>query len=122
MVPLIAGKAYPTSKSKHGSIPGAASANARPLDDWRNENRLVAGSSRRPGFAACLYYGDSPAATRRVVLHVIESIEQLLPDHPQIGTGHTRNFSFPDHPTLFQRTTIQILRIYLGARHWPDRL
>ena len=56
-VPLIAGKAYPTSRSKHGSIPGAASANARPLDDWRNENRLVAGSCRRPSFAACLYCG-----------------------------------------------------------------
>src|SRR5258706_15157526 len=57
MASLDQGKAYRTSRSKRGSIPGAASANARPLDDRRNEDRLVAGGYRRPGFAACLYCG-----------------------------------------------------------------
>jgi toxin ParE1/3/4 len=28
---------------------------------------------------------DSPAAARRVVLHIIQNIEQLLPDNPNIG-------------------------------------
>jgi toxin ParE1/3/4 len=28
---------------------------------------------------------DNPAAARRVVLHPIQHVEQLLPDNPQIG-------------------------------------
>jgi toxin ParE1/3/4 len=28
---------------------------------------------------------DDPAAARRVVLHIIRNVEQLLPDNPQIG-------------------------------------
>lgn len=151
---LITGKAYCTSRSKRGSIPGTARANARPLDDRRNEDRLVAGGYRRPGFAACLYCGrqsccrpqaiafricesfpllgfvpicllmrlpgnrienkaeskwvrspcvpnrprpervieigcssicDSPAAARRTVQNIVDSIEQLLSDNPPIG-------------------------------------
>ena len=73
---------------------------------------------------------DNPAATRHVVLLVIESIEQLLPDNPQIGRAGrvpgTRELGIPRSPYIvpyrFQRTTIQILRLYLGARRWPDRL
>ena len=73
---------------------------------------------------------DNPAAARRVVLHVLESIEQLLPDNPQIGragrVSGTRELVIPRTPYIvpyrFQRTTIQILRVYHGARRWPDRL
>jgi toxin ParE1/3/4 len=73
---------------------------------------------------------DNPAAARRVVLHVLESIEQLLPDNPQIGragrVSGTRELVIPRTPYIvpyrFQRTTIQILRVYHGARGWPDRL
>ena len=56
-VHLIAGKASRTNRSKHGSIPGAASASGPLPNDRRNEHRLVAGSDRRPGFSACLYCG-----------------------------------------------------------------
>jgi toxin ParE1/3/4 len=73
---------------------------------------------------------DNPAAARRVVLHVLESIEQLLPDNPQIGragrVSGTRELVIPRTPYIvpyrFQRTTIQILGVYHGARRWPDRL
>ncbi len=73
---------------------------------------------------------DDPAAARRVALHIIHSIEQLLPDNPHIGRAGrvpgTREFVVPLTPYIVpyrvQRSTIQILRIYHGARHWPDRL
>jgi toxin ParE1/3/4 len=49
---------------------------------------------------------------------------ELLPDNPQIGRAGrvpgTREFAIPRTPYIvpyrFQRTTIQILRVYHGAR------
>ena len=73
---------------------------------------------------------DNPPAARRVVLQIIKSVEQLLSDNPQIGRSGrvpgTRELVIPRTPYIvpyrFQRTTIQVLRIYHGARRWPDRL
>ena len=71
---------------------------------------------------------DNPAAARRVVLHIIQNVEQLLPDNPNIGRAGrvpgTREFVIPRTPNIvpyrFQGSTIQILRVYRGARRWPD--
>ena len=73
---------------------------------------------------------DDPAAAQRGVLHIIQSIEQLLPDNPQIGRAGrvpgTRELVIARTPYIdpyrVQRTTIQILRVYHGARRWPDSL
>ena len=73
---------------------------------------------------------DNPAAARRTVRHIIESIEQLIPDNPRIGRAGrvpgTRELVIPRSsyivPYRLQRTTIQILRVYHGARRWPDSL
>ena len=73
---------------------------------------------------------DNPAAARQVVLDIIQNVEQLLPDNPNIGRAGrvpgTREFVIPRTPYIvpyrFQRNTIQILRVYHGARRWPDRL
>jgi toxin ParE1/3/4 len=73
---------------------------------------------------------EDPAAARRVVFRIIQSIEQLLPDNPRIGRAGrfpgTRELIIPRSPYIvpyrLQRTTIQILRVYHGARRWPDRL
>ena len=73
---------------------------------------------------------DNPAAARRVVLQIIQTIEQLLSDNPQIGRAGrvpgTRELVIPRTPYIvpyrFQRTTIQVLRVYHGARRWPDSL
>jgi toxin ParE1/3/4 len=70
---------------------------------------------------------DNPAAARRVVLHILQNVEQLLPDNPSIGrpgrVPGTREFVIPRTPYIipyrFQRNTIQILRVYHGA---SDRL
>jgi toxin ParE1/3/4 len=71
---------------------------------------------------------DNPAAARRTVQHIRESIEQLLPDNPRIGRAGrvpgTRELVIPRSPYIvpyrLQRTTIQILRVYHAARRWPD--
>jgi toxin ParE1/3/4 len=73
---------------------------------------------------------ENPAAARKVVLHIMHNIEQLLPDNPQLGrpgrVPGTRELVIPNTPFIFpyrlQRNTIQILRIYHGSRRWPDRL
>ncbi len=73
---------------------------------------------------------DNPAAARRTVQHIVESIEQLLPDNPRIGRAGrvpgTRELVIPRTPYIVpyrhQRTTIQILRVYHAARRWPDSL
>ena len=73
---------------------------------------------------------DDPAAALRVALHIIHNIEQLLPANPHIGRAGrvpgTRELVVPSTPYIVpyrvQRSTIQILRIYHGARRWPDTL
>ena len=71
---------------------------------------------------------DDPFAARRVVLHIMHSIEQLLPENPQMGrpgrVPGTRELVIPKTPFILpyrlQRNVIQILRVYHGARRWPD--
>ena len=71
---------------------------------------------------------DDPVAARGVVLHIIHNIEQLLPNHPQIGrpgrVPGTRELVIPKTPFVvpyrLQRNIIQILRVYHGARRWPE--
>jgi toxin ParE1/3/4 len=73
---------------------------------------------------------DNPAAAQRVVLDIIQNVEHLLPDNPQIGRAGrvpaTRELVVTRTPYIvpyrIQRTTIQILRVYHGARRWPDSL
>jgi toxin ParE1/3/4 len=71
---------------------------------------------------------DDPAAARGVVLHIMHNIEQLLPDNPQMGrpgrVPGTRELVIPKTPFIvpyrLQRNVIQILRVYHGARSWPE--
>jgi toxin ParE1/3/4 len=71
---------------------------------------------------------DDPTAARAVVLHIIHNIEQLLPDNPQMGrpgrVSGTRELIIPKTPFIvpyrLQRNIIQILRVYHGARRWPE--
>jgi toxin ParE1/3/4 len=72
---------------------------------------------------------DSPAAAQRIVLRILDNIETLLPDNPRIGrpgrVPGTRELVVPRTPFIVpyrvQGNTIQILRVYHGARRWPDR-
>ena len=73
---------------------------------------------------------NDPDAARRVVLHIVQNIEQLLLDHPHMGRigrlPSIRELVIPKTPYIvpyrLQRSTIQILRVYHGAQRWPERL
>ena len=77
------------------------------------------------------YIADmDPAAARRIVLHIIRTVESLLPDNPQIGrpgrVPGTRELVIQKTsyvvPYRIENATLQILRVYHGARRWPQRL
>ena len=71
---------------------------------------------------------ESPAGAQRVVLRILHDVEDLLPNHPQMGrpgrVPGTRELVIPRKPYIVpyrvQRETIQILRVYHSARRWPD--
>ncbi|HUB95221.1 MAG TPA: type II toxin-antitoxin system RelE/ParE family toxin [Stellaceae bacterium] len=73
---------------------------------------------------------DDPAAARRLALHIIEAVETTLPVHP--GTGRpgrvpgTRELVIARTPFVvpyrLAGDVIHILRVFHGARRWPDRL
>jgi toxin ParE1/3/4 len=72
--------------------------------------------------------GDNPSVAREVVLHIMHDIEQLLSDNPQMGrpgrVPGTRELVIPRTPFIvpyrLQRNIIQILRVFHGARRWPE--
>jgi len=73
---------------------------------------------------------DDPAAARRVTLHIIHNVEVLLPRSPEMGrpgrVPGTRELVIPGTPFIvpyrLQGNAIQILRVFHGARRWPDSL
>jgi toxin ParE1/3/4 len=73
---------------------------------------------------------DDPRAAWRVSLHILHNIEALLSENPHMGrpgrVPGTRELVIPRTPFIVPYRlvggTIQILRVYHGARRWPDRL
>ena len=73
---------------------------------------------------------DDPAAAERVVLRVLHNVEMLLPDNPRTGrpgrVPGTRELVVPRTPFIvpyrIEQREIHILRVYHGARRWPDKL
>jgi toxin ParE1/3/4 len=73
---------------------------------------------------------ESPAGARRIALRIFHAVEHLLPDNPHMGrpgrVPGTRELVIPRAPYIVpyrvQREVIQILRVYHGARRWPDNL
>ena len=73
---------------------------------------------------------DNPAAAQEVALHILQNIEQLLPNNQPMGrpgrVPGTRELVIPKTPFVMpyrlQRNVIQILRVYHGARRWPESL
>jgi toxin ParE1/3/4 len=71
---------------------------------------------------------DNPVAARGLVLRIIHDVELRLPDNPRIGrpgrVPGTRELVILKPPYIVpyrvQGATIQILRVYHGARRWPD--
>jgi len=73
---------------------------------------------------------DDKAAAQRIALRIIRNIEQLLSDHPDMGRAGrvpgTRELVVARTPYIvpyrIRNNRIQVLRIYHGARKWPERL
>jgi toxin ParE1/3/4 len=71
---------------------------------------------------------DDPAAAQRVALHIIHNIETLLPESPEMGrpgrVPGTRELVIPRTPFVVPyrlvAKTIHVLRIFHGARKWPE--
>jgi toxin ParE1/3/4 len=71
---------------------------------------------------------DDPSAAQRVAIHVIQNVETLLPGNPEMGrpgrVPGTRELVIPRTPFIVPYrlvdNTIQILRIFHGARRWPE--
>jgi toxin ParE1/3/4 len=72
---------------------------------------------------------DDPAAARRIALHILHNVEALLPNHPGMGrpgrVPGTRELVIPKTPFIvpyrLEGDRIQILRVFHGARRWPER-
>lgn len=73
---------------------------------------------------------DDAAAAQRVALHILHNVETLLSNHPGMGrpgrVPGTRELVIPKTPFIVPYRlvgdVIQILRVYHGARRWPDSL
>ena len=71
---------------------------------------------------------DNPAAAQRIALHILHNVESLLPNRPQMGrpgrVPGTRELVIPRTPFIVPYrllgNTIQILRVFHGARRWPE--
>jgi toxin ParE1/3/4 len=71
---------------------------------------------------------DDPAAAQRVALHIIHNVEALLPNSPEMGrpgrVPGTRELVIPRTPFIVPYrlvgNAIHVLRIFHGARPWPE--
>ena len=69
-----------------------------------------------------------PAAAQRVVLRIVRRVETDLPQSPEIGrpgrVPGTRELVITGTPFIvpyrLRGQAIQILRVYHGARRWPE--
>ena len=71
-----------------------------------------------------------PAAAKRVALHILYCVEQLLAENPKLGSPGrvpgTRELVIPKTPYIVpyrvSGTRIEIARVYHTSHRWPDRL
>jgi toxin ParE1/3/4 len=72
---------------------------------------------------------DNPAAAERVALHIVRNVEEFLVRHPEMGrpgrVPGTRELVVPRTPYIVpyrvRNNVLQVLRVYHGARRWPDK-
>lgn len=73
---------------------------------------------------------DNPAAAARVVLELIDQVENLLPAHPAIGRPGrvvgTRELVIGELPYVIpyrmRGQDLEILRVLHASRRWPEDL
>ena len=73
---------------------------------------------------------NDPIAARKITLRIIETVETMIPDNPEVGrpgrVPGTRELVVARTPYIvpyrWRRGMIEVLRVYHGARRWPPRL
>ena len=73
---------------------------------------------------------ENPAAAKELALTIIKAIETNLPETPNIGrpgrVNGTRELVITNTPYIvpyrIKSGVIQVLRVYHGARRWPEKL
>ena len=73
---------------------------------------------------------DSPAAARKITLRIVDLVETMILDNPEVGrpgrSPGTRELVVSHTPYIVpyrvQDGVVEVLRVYHGARRWPDRL
>jgi toxin ParE1/3/4 len=73
---------------------------------------------------------NDPTAARTITLRIIDAVETMIPTNPKLGrpgrVPGAREFVVARTPYIvpYKLTggTIEVLRIYHGARRWPDGL
>ena len=73
---------------------------------------------------------DNPIAAQKLAMMIVNAVEINLPGHPHMGRpgriNGTRELVITNTPYIVpyrvQSGIIQVLRVYHGARRWPDRM
>jgi toxin ParE1/3/4 len=73
---------------------------------------------------------DNPFAAEKTAMAVVMAVETILPVNPEIGRPGrvigTRELVIKNTPYIvpyrIKLGVIQVLRVYHGARKWPDQL
>ena len=73
---------------------------------------------------------ENPSAAIKMVQTILASVENNLPDNPHIGrpgrVNGTRELVITHTPYIVpyrvKSGIIHVLRVYHGARRWPDRM
>jgi toxin ParE1/3/4 len=72
---------------------------------------------------------DSPIAAARIALRIVDGVETVLSENPELGrqgrVAGTRELAIARTPYIVpyrvRGKTVEVLRVYHGARKWPDR-
>jgi toxin ParE1/3/4 len=73
---------------------------------------------------------ENPAAAQKLAMQIVNAVENNLPDNPHMGrpgrVNGTRELVISNTsyivPYRIQAGVIQVLRVYHGARRWPERM
>ena len=91
---------------------------------------VAAGDPGSPCIVRAHIERDAPLAARKTALRIIEAVETMIPDNPRAGRPGrlpgTRELVISGTPYIvpyrLRSGTIEILRVFHGARRWPDQL
>ncbi len=73
---------------------------------------------------------DNPIAAQKLAMMIVSSVETNLPAHPHMGrpgrVNGTRELVITGTPYIVpyrvKAGVVQVLRVYHGARRWPDKI